>query len=189
MIWIESTDLLVPLVPKNSYVLERVGVAVGLGALVAPFLVNATLKSKRVVYSNFLAVLLYVVVGGVVIGHRYHVGSGGSAVGDPPKLVPRGPINVHLTGGTWEWLSALSRSRTYDVALTLPQISAFLHSPISSSSSLYSYLMLKHSHLARSKTIGNRLAPPPLSTLRIHLIIAPNPLTSNLHLQLPTSSV
>lgn len=106
----ESTDLLVPLVPKNSYTFERVGVALILGFLVVPFFTGkATLNSKRIIYSNLLSILLYVIVGGVVIAHRYQVraDNGANAIGSTEvqqHLIVRGPLKVHLTGGAWEWL-------------------------------------------------------------------------------------
>ncbi|KIO23037.1 hypothetical protein M407DRAFT_27459 [Tulasnella calospora MUT 4182] len=106
-----STDLLVPLVPKNSYTFERVRlVALVLGLLVVPFFTGkATLNSKRIIYSNLLSIILYVFVGGAVIGHRYQVraGNGANATGSPTgqqSLDVRGPLKVHLTGGAWEWL-------------------------------------------------------------------------------------
>ncbi|KAG8916974.1 hypothetical protein FRC01_002745 [Tulasnella sp. 417] len=106
----ESTDLLVPLVPKNSYTFERVGVALVLGFLLVPFFTGkATLNSKRIIYSNLLSIVLYIVVGGVVIAHRYQVraDNGANAIGTTTgqeRLAVRGPLKVHLTGGAWEWL-------------------------------------------------------------------------------------
>ncbi|KAG8929709.1 hypothetical protein FRC00_001425 [Tulasnella sp. 408] len=81
-----------------------------LGFLVVPFFTGkATLNSKRIIYSNLLSIVLYIVVGGVVIAHRYQVraDNGANAIGTTTlqqRLNTRGPLKVHLTGGAWEWL-------------------------------------------------------------------------------------
>ncbi|KAG9010183.1 hypothetical protein FRB94_010882 [Tulasnella sp. JGI-2019a] len=127
----ESTDLLVPLVPKSSYTFERIGVTVLLGALVSPLLHTTSIASKRVRYSNAVTLLLYFIVVIVVITHRFQGGNERASERGVNERRGLGPIKVHLTGGIWEWLN-MSLFAFNTQLFTLPLFASFTQSKVAS---------------------------------------------------------
>ncbi|KAG8890684.1 hypothetical protein FRB98_006188 [Tulasnella sp. 332] len=125
----ESTDLLVPLVPKSSYTFERVGVTVLLGVLVSPLLHTTSIASKRVRYSNAVTLLLYAIVVIVVVTHRYHGGNESASERSAVEERGLGPIKVHLTGGIWEWLNMCLFAFNTQL-FTLPLFASFTQSTV-----------------------------------------------------------
>ncbi|QRV76686.1 Transmembrane amino acid transporter protein [Ceratobasidium sp. AG-Ba] len=120
----ESAHLLQPALPIDTTYASQAGTTVILAAVLMPLVSASSLATRQVLWSNFLSIVLQLVIAIVGAVHYFHGQDETSHAGPTKRGLPKLP-HSHTEAGTWEAISILSFAFANHL-LTLPVYSALV---------------------------------------------------------------
>ncbi|KAG8703063.1 hypothetical protein FRC09_004376 [Ceratobasidium sp. 395] len=119
----ESAHLLQPALPIDTTHASQAGTTVVLAVLLMPLVSAASLATRKVIWSNFLSIVLQLIIAIVGAVHYFH-GEDAERHALSKRGLPKLPKS-HTEAGTWEAISILSFAFANQL-LTLPLYSALV---------------------------------------------------------------